>query len=191
VRIVNRKKPTVGTSEFRFPYRSTRDDEVLPMPSFGEGYGILVTGMTKDHTGFPSSEANMCATFLRRLTNKIEKKADDLFKVEVESIEDADVLVFSYGTPARAVRSAVRQARNEGIRAGYIRLITIWPFSDKKIREIVQGKKACIFVEMNMGQIFRELQRATRDLTDVHLLLKPGVESPKPSEILSEIRSRS
>jgi 2-oxoglutarate ferredoxin oxidoreductase subunit alpha len=188
IKIVNRKKPIVRPNEFKFPYSAKSETEILPMPSFGDGYGILVTGMTKDDRGFPSSERDVCTKLLKRLTNKIEKNAGKLCKTEEENIEDADILVVSYGTPARAARCAVRKARKEGIRAGYMRLITIWPFDDIRIREIIGRRKALIFVEMNMGQIVREIRRAVCGLTDVFFLSKPGGESPSPSEILDELR---
>jgi len=98
-----------------------------------------------------------------------------------------DLLVVAYGITARSALSAVRQARAEGIKAGLLRLITLWPFPDKKLEELAGRVKIVLVAEMNYGQLVREVERAVRP-TRVTFLPKIGDEPPRPDEILTEMR---
>jgi 2-oxoglutarate ferredoxin oxidoreductase subunit alpha len=98
-------------------------------------------------------------------------------------------VVLAYGSVARSVKRAVLEARGRGLKVGYLRLITIWPFPDKVIKDIAKKKpKAIIFPEMNMGKMVREAERAAGGRADVISLPKPGVELHRPREIYDLIR---
>ena len=121
--------------------------------------------------------------------NKVEKKVGKLTKIESLYLEDAEVLVLAYGSVARVAKSAVIKARETGLKAGFLRLITVWPFPDQAIRDAVgNGIKAVIVPEMNLGQAAREVTRAIKGRTEVILLPKPGVELHKPKEIYDLLR---
>jgi len=80
--------------------------------------------------------------------------------VEEDNIEDADVVVCSYGISARVATIAVQQLVALGLRVGMLRLITVWPFPLEKIREIAKHIKAFVVPEINYGQISLEVERA-------------------------------
>jgi 2-oxoglutarate ferredoxin oxidoreductase subunit alpha len=188
VKLVERKRPDVSPQEF-VPFEVESDIDVPPMPAFGEGYRLPVSGLTHTETGSPSTEYQVQKRMVTRLWNKVEKKAEQLSKIESAYLEDAQVVVLSYGSVARSVKSAVLEARGRGLKVGYLRLITIWPFQDKVIKDIAKKKpKAIIFPEMNMGKMVREAERAVGGRTDVISLPKPGVELHKPREIYDLIR---
>ena len=188
VNIVERKRPEVSPKEF-LPFKVESDTDVPPMPAFGEGYRMPVSGLTHTETGSPSTEYQVQKAMVSRLWNKVEKKAEQLTKIESAYLEDAQVVVLGYGSVARSVKSAVLEARGRGLRVGYLRLITIWPFQDKVIENIAKKKpKAIIFPEMNMGKMVREVERAIGGGVDVISLPKPGVELHKPREIYDLIR---
>lgn len=179
---VNRKKPKVSPNEYH-PFRA-EEDLVPPMACFGEGYRFHATGLTHDDDGVPKTVSTEVQTRLvRRLCEKIRQNAENIIKVEKVMTEDAEVLVVAYGIVARSALSAVRKARRKGVKAGLIRLITIWPFPEDLIAQIAKDVRAILVPEMNYGQIVREVERVAKP-TKVILLSKLGEEPHRPSEIL-------
>jgi 2-oxoglutarate ferredoxin oxidoreductase subunit alpha len=184
--IVNRKKPDVTPDVYQ-PFMPD-DDLVPPMATFGEGYHFHATGLTHDEHGYPrtsSSEAQ--SKLVRRLCDKIGKNADRIIKVNQLMIEDAEVGVVAYGIVARAALSAVRQARDKGIKAGLLRPVTLWPFPEKQIAEMAKQVKAIVVPEMNCGQLVREVERVAKE-TPVKFLGKLGEDPHTPGEVLQAIR---
>jgi 2-oxoglutarate ferredoxin oxidoreductase subunit alpha len=102
-------------------------------------------------------------------------------------MEDAEVAVIAYGIESRAALSAVRKARNAGIKAGLLKLVTLWPFPEKQVAEIAKSVKTIIVPEMNYGQLVREVERAAKD-TPVTFLPKLGEEPHKPEEIFEAMK---
>jgi len=102
-------------------------------------------------------------------------------------LEDADIVIVAYGIVARAALSAIRKARAEGIRAGLLRPITLWPFPEKHLAHAARKAKKIVVAEMNCGQLLREVQRAAKE-TSVVFLSKLGEDPHTPMEILEEIR---
>lgn len=185
IRVVNRKKPQVPPSE----YAQFRPDEDLvpPMACFGEGYRFYATGLTHDESGHPTtSSAEAQQKLVQRLCDKIRKNADRIVKTERTMLEDAEVAVVAYGITSRSALSAVRKARETGIKAGLLRLVTLWPFPDKQISQVAKKVNAIVVLEMNYGQIVREVERAAKE-TPVIFLPKLGEEPHKPAEILQAI----
>jgi len=186
IRIVNRKKPKVQPSDRFAPFKAD-EDLVPPMAVFGEGYRFHATGLTHDERGYPRTESAQAQTELvQRLCNKIRKNKDRIIRVENTVLEDAEVAVVAYGIAARAALSAVRKARERGIKAGLLHLVTIWPFPDEQIAKVARRVKAIVVPEMNCGQIVREVERAAKE-TPVIFLPKLGEEPHKPSEILNAL----
>lgn len=186
ISIVNRKKPNVPPDVYQ-PFMPD-DNLVPPMATFGEGYHFHATGLTHDERGFPrtsSSEAQ--SKLVRRLCDKIGKNADRIIKVDQVLLEDAEVGVVAYGIVARAALSAVRQAREKGIKAGLLRPITLWPFPEKQVAELAKQVKAIVVPEMNCGQLVREVERAAKE-TPVTFLGKLGEDPHTPAEVLQAIR---
>jgi 2-oxoglutarate ferredoxin oxidoreductase subunit alpha len=127
---------------------------------------------------------------VKRLCEKIQKNSDKIVKVEEVMLEDADVVVVAYGIVARAALSAIRKAREKGMKAGLLRLITLWPFPEEHVAKAAEHAKAIVVPEMNCGQLVREVERAAK-ATPVAFLSKLGEEPHTPMEILEEIRRNS
>ncbi|MEE9192657.1 MAG: 2-oxoacid:acceptor oxidoreductase subunit alpha [Candidatus Aerophobetes bacterium] len=188
VRVVERRKPKASSKDF-VPFKVESDTDVPPMPAFGEGYRMPVSGLTHTETGSPSTSYEVQKALVERLCNKVEKKVEDLVRTEALFMEDARILVISYGSVARSARQAVISARKEGIKAGYLRLITLWPFPDLYLKKVVrEGSKAVIVPEMNVGKMVREVERSVGAQVEVLSFPKPGVELHRPSEICDLIR---
>jgi 2-oxoglutarate ferredoxin oxidoreductase subunit alpha len=186
IRTVNRKRPKVTREEYK-PFMPD-DDLVPPMACFGEGYRFHATGLTHDEQGYPqtsSSEAQ--SKLVRRLCEKVNRNVDKIIKVEEAMLEDANVAVVAYGIVARGALSAVRKARASGVKAGLLRLITLWPFAEKQVAEVARRVKGIVVPEMNCGQLVREVERAAKD-TPVASLSKLGEDPHTPMEILEAIR---
>ena len=186
IEIVNRKKPTVSPAEY-LPFKPD-EDLVPPMACFGEGYRVHVTGLTHDERGYPKTDSpEIQEQLVRRLCDKIRKNADKIVKVKEFMLEDAEIAVIAYGTPARAAISAVRKAREEGIKAGLLRLVTVWPFPERQVAELAARVKGIVVPELNYGQIVREVERAAKT-TPVYFMPKFGEALHTPMEILDGIR---
>jgi len=186
IRTVNRKKPNVSREEYK-PFMPD-DDLVPPMACFGEGYRFHATGLTHNERGYPqTSSSEVQSTLVRRLCEKISKNADKIIQVEEVMLDDADIAVVAYGIVARSALSAVRKARDVGIKAGLLRLITLWPFPEEQVARIAKQVKAIVMPEMNCGQLVREVERAAKE-KPVAFLSKLGEDPHTPKEILEVIR---
>ena len=186
IRIVNRKKPNVPPEKY-LPFKPD-DDLVPPMACFGEGYHFHSTGLTHDEHGYPrTSSSEVQSKLVKRLCDKIQKNADKIVKVEEVMLEDADVVVVAYGIVARAALSAIRKAREKGIKAGLLRLITLWPFPEERVAKAAKRARTIVVPEMNCGQMVREVERVAKE-TPVVFLSKLGEEPHTPLEILEAIR---
>jgi len=133
---------------------------VAPLSPYGGQYRFHVTGLTHDAHGFPTMVPQEVDYKIRHIVGKIEDRADDLARYEELAVEDAEVLVFAYGSTARVANSSVRALRKKGIRAGLLRAKTIWPFSGKRLNELADRLELIVVPEMNLGQIVLEVERA-------------------------------
>jgi len=186
IKIVNRKKPQVPPEKYA-PFKPD-EDLVPPMAVFGDGYHFHATGLTHDEEGRPRTESiKTQQTLVQRLCDKIRKNADKIIQIRETMLDDAEIAVVAYGIEARAAWSAVRKARNAGIKAGLLRLITLWPFPEKQVAEVAKKVKTIVVPEMNYGQLVREVERAAKT-TPVTFLSKLGEEPHKPEEILEAIK---
>lgn len=140
------------------PFENT-ESGVPPMVPLGQGQRYHITGLTHNEEGFYSSKPDVVTDFIKRLCDKIEDNVDDICEFEEFMTEDADVVIVAYGSVARSVQEAVTEMREKGQKVGMLRLVTLWPFHDKKVAEVCKGKKLVVMPEMNMGQMTREVQR--------------------------------
>ncbi|MFZ5908985.1 MAG: 2-oxoacid:acceptor oxidoreductase subunit alpha [Chloroflexota bacterium] len=161
---------------------------VSPMVAAGEGYRIHVTGLTHDERGYPVMNARAHEWNVTRLIEKIRKHRDDIIQVEEQDIENAEVIVVSYGISARTSLWPIQQARQEGIRVGYLRLITVWPFPEERIRQLAKGIRAFVVPEINMGQIVREVERCAAGQAQVLGANFPGGDVLESHFVLNVIR---
>jgi 2-oxoglutarate ferredoxin oxidoreductase subunit alpha len=155
VRIYNRYKKSGAA-----PFGTEAEDGVPPMPAFGEGESITVTGSTHNEFGVRKTDDPVVqAKLVGRINNKIFNKREEITQSESFYLDDAEVIVIAYGFTARSSLFGVDQLRKAGKKAGLLRLKTIWPFSDRLIAELGQRKKKIFVPEMNRGQVFNEIQR--------------------------------
>jgi 2-oxoglutarate ferredoxin oxidoreductase subunit alpha len=187
VKVVNRKKPKTPPGNY-MPFMPD-EDLVPPMACFGEGYRFHATGLTHDEYGYPrTQDSSVQMRLIQRLCNKIRRNVDKIIRVEERMLEDAEIVIIAYGIVARAALSAIKRAREQGIKAGLLRLITLWPFPEKQVAKAAEKADAIIVPEMNYGQIVREVERVAKT-TSVYHLPKLGEEPHTPNEILQAIRS--
>jgi len=187
--LLNRPRPKVAPDKY-LPYDSKKG-LVTPMAVAGEGYRFHVTGLTHDDRGYPTMTAVAQDKLIRRLVDKIRLNVKDITKFEEVNMDDAEVVVVSYGITARIARYAVQQARHEGIKAGLLRLITVWPFADDRIKELASAAKVFIVPEINYGQIVREVERCAAGKAKVRLVPHMGGAVPLPDVILDAIREEA
>lgn len=185
IEIVPRTMP--NKEENYLPFKNV-ENGTNPMPSFGEGFNIHVTGLTHDERGYPDTNSPETHTELvKRLCDKILNNKDKICSVVSEGCEDADIVVISYGAPVRSVITAVKKAQEEGKKVGYIKMDTPWPFPDEQIAELVGDANDVIVVEMNLGQMYYEVDRVLDSKVNTHLIGIIGGLLPTPDEILSKI----
>jgi len=161
---------------------------ISPMVAAGEGYRIHVTGLTHDERGYPGMNAQTQEWNVRRLIDKIRAHRDEIIQVEEQDLDSAEVVVVSYGISARTSLWPIELARREGIRVGYLRLITVWPFPDERIRELAKGIRAFVVPEINMGQIVREVERCAAGQAQVFGANRAGGDILEPHYVLDVIR---
>jgi 2-oxoglutarate/2-oxoacid ferredoxin oxidoreductase subunit alpha len=185
IEIIQRIKPT-GPPENYLPYQMT-ESLVPPLADFGTGFRYHVTGLAHDQSGFPTNNPEKIAGLLQRLENKISAHRDDIVQVEEYFMEDAQIGLLSYGSSARSCRYAVRQARQRGIKAGLLRLKTLWPFADKEIRAYSGRLNHWIVAELNMGQIAHEVEWAVAGKVPVSKVIRIDGEPIEPDVLVSKI----
>lgn len=164
------------------------EDLIPPMASVGEGYHIHVTGLTHDERGYPVTDEVTQERLIRRLVEKIRSHKKDIIMLEEKGVEGAEVIVCCYGISARVGLWAVELAKREGIKAGMLKLLTVWPFPEERIREVASKVKAFVVPEINYGQIALEVERSAGGRAEVIPVSHMGGGLYEPEDILKAIR---
>lgn len=185
--VPRRKQPDTPPEKY-LAYADTDGSKVSAMADFGSGYRWHMTGLVHDETGFPKGTPAATKNSQDRLHMKLRDHEDDIIQVENYKTEDADVVVIAYGGAARTAYDAVDMARDEGIRAGLLRPVTIWPFADRQIQAVAKKTKCLLVHELNCGQYVREVGRAVQGMVPVHLYAKYDNEPATPEQLLEKIR---
>ena len=181
-----RRMPNGTRAEGYNPY--TPMDDLVPNPAnFGTGHRIHVTGLVHDETGFPTGSAKVTEDTIRRLHEKISRVQDEITHYDEFFMEDAEYAVLAYGGTSRTAYAAVKIAREQGIKVGMVRLMTIWPFADKIVKKLAQKVKKILVPEMNYGQLVLEVERAAGGQAKVISLPKYNTEIFTPQEICAAI----
>ena len=189
IKIINRAKPSCEPDKFT-PYKPNEETGVPEMAAFGDGYSWHVTGLTTNEWGFPTNNNNEIEKKITRIVDKVARARDEVVEYEAENLDDADIIVVAYGSVGRSALRAVRDARREGIRVGFFRPITLWPFPDKELLNFaVKAKAKRILVpELNAGQMVLEVERLIKGYCEVEALSLVNGELFKPAEILNKIK---
>jgi 2-oxoglutarate ferredoxin oxidoreductase subunit alpha len=186
IEVFNRVRPTMPP-EWYIPYEDTPQG-VPAMADFGEGYRYHVTGLTHDVRGFPTSRPDEVDPFIRRLFRKVSQNFADLQMGEHFHIDDADVAIIAYGCVARSAKRAVSDCRERGIKAGMLKLNTLWPFMRTDVEKVLRQAKVVIVPEMNMGQISREVKRVNKGEAKVFTINRVDGTIITPQEIMARIK---
>ncbi len=166
--LVKRLKTSVKEGVDYHPYLP-REDGRLPMSDFGGVHRYNVTGLFHDMWGFPSDNPKVVHGLIRHLVDKIQNNVNHITKFKSYYLEDAETILISYGSSARSALHVVEYLRPRGERIGLLELQTLWPFPRNLVRETCAKAKHMIVVEMNMGQILREVRVAVDNPEKVFL----------------------
>ncbi len=183
--VVNRTKPVCAPDDY-VAYGPT-ENHVNPMPAYGDGYRWYASGLTHDARGFPTNRPDEIQTTLDKLRRKIEDYQDEIQSVRADWVDDADIVIVSYGSVSRTGYQAVMMAREAGIKVGRIQLLTIWPFPSALLREMLRGVRKVIVAELNMGQLVGEVERVVSRDAEVFPLLRYDGEILTPAQFLAKI----
>ncbi len=186
IKVLPRRYTRLPPVEYR-PFRPSPEG-IPEMVKAGEGYRFHMTGLTHDERGYPAMDWQVQDKLVRRLVGKIRDHAADIVRCEEKHTFDAEIVVVAYGITSRVALKAVEMAREEGIRAGLLRPVVVWPFPEKRIRELAGRMKSLVVVEMNYGQLFYEVERAAGGRVPTSLVSHGGGAVHEPETILAEIR---
>jgi len=183
--IVKRKRFDGPADEYH-PYECGPTDPAVLNPMF-EGYRYHFTGLHHDKNGFPTEEIETCRKLIQRLEDKVEAHKDEIESYEEFMMDDAEIMIVAYGSVSLAAKEAIRHLRDEGIKAGLFRPITIWPSPAEKMKEYTDKIEKVLVVELNIGQFHSEVQRAAARL-DIEGLFKVNGRAISPYEIVTKVK---
>jgi len=186
VETARRKTPTVIPEEF-LPFEAG-EDLVPPMAVLGSGYRVLYTLNPHDKRGMITGDLDIYDDLYQRITSKIRRAVDDLVRYQTYFMDDAEIAVVAYGTEARSALEAVKKARNEGVKAALLKLVTVWPFHEVLIGTIAERVRRIVVPEMNLGRYVEAVQRASCGLAEVTSLPLNKGRMHSSDEILVEIK---
>lgn len=189
IKLRSRPKPKGRRDRFR-PFQPGLNG-VAPMATAGEGYGIHVTGLTHDEKGYPVMTPEAQTEMVSRITQKILGNLPDIIRTEGYYLDDAEWVIVSYGVSGRSSLAAVDEARAKGMKAGLLRLITVWPFPEAQIRELSQRVRGFLTVELNLGQIHLEVARCAGGKVPVFHIGHAGGTIIPPEDIVQRLDEAS
>ena len=180
------RKTFTGPADEYFPYECGPTEPAVLNPMF-TGYRYHFTGLHHDKKGFPTEEIETCRKLIQRLEDKVEAHKDEIESYEEFMLDDAEVLIIAYGSVSLAAKESIRHLREDGIKAGLFRPITIWPSPAEKIKEYTDKIDKVLVVELNIGQYHSEVQRASSRL-DIEGLFKVNGRPISPYEIVNKVK---
>ena len=186
IEIVNRKKPDVPPGEF-LPFKADPDG-VPPLPDLGDGYRVLHSLNPHDERGDIHWDPDVFESMYKRIIGKITCRREEIVETEGFFLDDSEIILIAYGSESRPALEAVHQARADGIKAGLLRLITVWPVPEEEIRAVAKQASTVLAVEMNIGKYAREIERLSYGLSNVVRVTKNRGEIHRPSEIYAAIK---
>lgn len=191
IKLLSRPKAKKNFNRKYLPFATASSSDVPRIANFGEGFRFNVTGLIHDLDGFPVNVPEKTSSLLFRLHQKINSRIKDICWLEHKYLDDASLVLCSYGATSRSCDEAAKEARRQGLKVGTVSLKTLWPFPDFFFKSLGSRIKTIVVCEMNMGQILREVQRISRGSLRV-----VGVNSVRgtmitPQEILSQLKDVS
>ena len=174
--VVDRKRPTGDPAKYR-PFDAD-EDGVAPLAAYGGEYVFHISSSMHGPDGYSNNSPENANWRINQLHRKIEMHRDEIVLTKAYDTDDMDVLLVAFGATTGASRAAALEARKNGIKAGVLQLITIWPFPDKEIEALARKVKKVVVSEMNYaGQVAGEVQK----------IIGPGVELKKVNKYNGQI----
>ena len=186
IKVIERRKPR----SFHEPPFGSKDPRIAPpMPPLGEGYNLLYTGSTHNEWGVRKTiDPEVHYRLVKRIVDKVFLNVDKLFLCDEYFVDDADVLVISFGSASRSCLEAVRRLRDEGVNAGLLRLKTLWPLNDQYLRKVISRVNYIVVVEMNLGQLIYDVERYVKDQKIARLNKVGGGIPVYPHEVVKKVK---
>jgi len=185
IEIVDRERPTVPPDQF-VPFRAPKDG-VPPLPRLGEGYGILHSLNPHDERGGITWDPDVFEAMYVRILGKITSHRREIVETEGYYLDDARIVLIAYGSEARPALDAVEAARKKGLRAGLLRLKTVWPVPEDEIRAAAEHASVVLAVEMNVGKYAGEIERVVAGRCPVVRVTKNRGEIHTANEVFAAI----
>jgi 2-oxoglutarate ferredoxin oxidoreductase subunit alpha len=185
IEIVDRERPTVPPDQF-VPFRAPKDG-VPPLPRLGEGYGILHSLNPHDERGGIAWDPDVFEAMYARILGKITSHRREIVETEEYYLDDARIVLIAYGSEARPALDAVEVARKKGLRAGLLRLKTVWPVPEDEIRAAAEHASVVLAVEMNVGKYAGEIERVVAGRCPVVRVTKNRGEIHTANEVFAAI----
>ena len=165
--------------------------EPVEMPEFKEwpeerpGWALTGAKGREPHT---ISSLYLGAENLEKLNLRLQKKLAEIKANEVRyetlMTDDAEFLIVAFGTVGRIAQSAVRQARENGVKVGLFRPITLWPFAEEELMAMTRRVRGVLVAEMNAGQMFEDVKAIAQGRIPVQFTGRMGGTIPLPDDIL-------
>ena len=164
--VITRKAPTVSPDKYR-PF-DAEEDGIAPLAAYGSDYVFHVSSSMHGPDGYSNNNPENAIWRITQIHRKIEMHRDEIVLTKSFDTDDMDVLFIAFGATTGASRAAALEARRNGIKAGVLQLVTVWPFPDREVAALAEKVKTVVVTEMNYaGQVAGEVQKVIG--TDVEL----------------------
>jgi 2-oxoglutarate ferredoxin oxidoreductase subunit alpha len=185
--IIERKKP-VGPPEEYLPFKPD-EDGIAPLASYGSDYVFHVSSSMHGPNGYSNNDPANAAWRVAQLHRKLEMHRDEIVLTRAFDADDAEVLIIAFGATTRAGRAAALELRRQGVKAGVLQLVTIWPFADQEVKRFARNARTVIVPEMNYsGQVAGEVRKILGAGADLRQVNSYNGEVITPRDILDVLR---
>jgi 2-oxoglutarate ferredoxin oxidoreductase subunit alpha len=158
-----------------------------PRVDFFKKYPIHIDGLEHDKHGWPTTDPDTVHKMQTLRMQKIYHYLDEIISFKEHHLEDAEIMVFSFGVSARSSLDAIEMARDQGIKVGLFQALTLWPFPKQALKNKFKKIKKVLTVEMNMGQTIYEIDRVAPDDVKRQALLRANGIPFTPDEVYNAI----
>jgi len=162
VEIIERKRPRIPPDKYK-PFKPDPNDLVPPMAVYGEGYTTFAESLVHDERGYYCPKSDVYEKLIWRLHEKVRLKRKYIVESDSYYVDDAEILIVSYGSLSRVALAYVREMRRKGMKIGLFKPKLLWPLDEDSLKFAARRAKKVIVVEMNNGQLYREVDRLLKD----------------------------
>ena len=171
------------------PYKPRRtDEEVIAQCPWAS------TGKTKDRVRNVITSLELKPEEMEKRNLHLQEKyaeiRDKEVRFETQNCDDAEYMIVAFGSAARIAQKAIEIAREEGVKVGLFRPITLWPFPTKQIADMARTKKGVLVVEINAGQMVQDVRLAINGEVKVEQFGRLGGIVPEPEEIVNALKTK-